>query len=342
MLKTLLQRLRLRERDPLQIHGYQTYGTDKHLYLLGRALEEEGVNLDKKGLVNVFKNAYYQFKSDELPHVKMRIRLPDDRVFYSMTNSEGYYKIDETAENLYEMTNEEGWLPLEVAFDEPRQDRVIINDNRFPAQMLIPSNEAEYGVISDVDDTILQTGVVSLLKWRVILNTIFRGVGKRFPLKGAPELYQKFHLGKSGEAANPIFYVSNSPWNLYHYLEAFIKNNNFPKGPILLRNIRGPFDKSPKPEKPHKQKEIRNILKTYPHLQFVLIGDSGEHDADIYIEIAEEFPERIRAIYLRSVNHERRVFRVRGLLEKFKTTPALLVKDSEVAEDHARELGLIQ
>ena len=155
-------------------------------------------------------------------------------------------------------------------------------------------------------------------------------------------MYQKFHLGKSGEAANPIFYVSNSPWNLYHYLEAFIKNNNFPKGPILLRNIRGPFDKSPKPEKPHKQKEIRNILKTYPHLQFVLIGDSGEHDADIYIEIAEEFPERIRAIYLRSVNHERRVFRVRGLLEKFKTTPALLVKDSEVAEDHARELGLIQ
>ena len=85
-----------------------------------------------------------------------------------------------------------------------------------------------------------------------------------------------------------------------------------------------------------------NILKTYPDLKFILIGDSGEHDADIYIEIAEEFPERIRAIYLRSVNHERRVFRVRGLLEKFKTTPALLVKDSEVAEDHARELGLIQ
>lgn len=342
MLKTLLQKLRLHEKDPLQIHGYQTYGTDSHLYLIGRALEEEGVNLDKKGVLSAFKNAYYQFKSDELPHVKLRIRLPDDRVFYVTTGPEGYYKFDEKVEGLDDLTNEEGWLPLEVAFDEPRKDRVIINDNRFPAQMLVPSKNAEYGVISDVDDTILQTGVVSLLKWRVILNTVFRGVGKRFPLKGAPELYQKFHLGKSGKAANPIFYVSNSPWNLYHYLEAFIKNNDFPKGPILLRNIRGPFDKSPKPEKPHKQKEIRNILKTYPHLQFVLIGDSGEHDADIYIEIAEEFPERIKAIYLRSVNHDKRVFRVRGLLEKFKTTPAMLVKESTAAEKHAREMGLIK
>jgi len=77
-------------------------------------------------------------------------------------------------------------------------------------------------------------------------------------------------------------------------------------------------------------------------LQFVLIGDSGEHDADIYIEIAEEFPERIKAIYLRSVNHEKRVFRVRGLLERFELTPALLVKDSQTAAEHARELGLIQ
>ncbi|MEH6406863.1 MAG: App1 family protein, partial [Leeuwenhoekiella sp.] len=101
-------------------------------------------------------------------------------------------------------------------------------------------------------------------------------------------------------------------------------------------------DRTAKPEKPHKQHEIRNILKTYPDLNFILIGDSGEHDADIYIEIAEEYPERILAIYLRSVNHEKRVFRVRGLIEKFEITPALLVRDSITAELHARELGLIQ
>lgn len=342
MLKDVLQKLRLHPQDPLQIHGYQTYGTDSHLYLMGRALEDEGVNFDKTDVANTFKNAYKQFRSDELPHAKLRIRLPDDHVFYSTTDGEGYFKVDQAVENLRALTNEQGWLQLELGYDDENQKRLIKNDNRFPGQMLIPSKKAEYGVISDIDDTILRTGVTSLLKWRVIINTLFTDVGSRTPFKGAASFYNKLHLGKSGNASNPMFYVSNSPWNLYHYLQAFIKNNNFPKGPILLRDFRTPFDHTPKPEKPHKQHEIRNILNTYPEMQFVLIGDSGEHDADIYIEIAEEFPEQIKAIYLRSVNHEKRVFRVRGLLERFELTPALLVKESAKAEDHARELGLIQ
>lgn len=342
MIKNIFQKLGLRQNDPLQIHGYQTYGTQNHLYVLGRALEHEGVNLQKKGFISAFKNAYKQFRSDELAHSNIKIKLPDDQVYYSTTDSEGYYKVDKTVTNLDKLTNAEGWLPLEISYEDDFKDRIIMNQNRFPAQMLIPSEKAEYGIISDIDDTILQTGVASLMKWRVIINTLFRDFGTRSPLKGASDLYQKFHLGKSGEAANPFFYVSNSPWNLYHYLQAFIQHNDFPKGAILLRDFRTPFDKTPKPEKPHKQKEIRNILKTYPDLQFVLIGDSGEHDADIYIEIAEEYPERIKAIYLRSVNHEKRVFRVRGLLERFELTPALLVNESIKAEEHARQLDLIQ
>ncbi|WP_405330113.1 App1 family protein [Leeuwenhoekiella sp. LLG6367-2.1] len=341
MFKDVLQRLNLHEKDPLQIHGYQSYGTHEHIYLLGRALEDEGVNLEKTGFVNAFKNAYRQFRSDELSHAKIKVKLPDNRVLYAVTDEEGYFKVDEKLANLKDLTNEEGWLQLELAYDDENQKRLVTNDNRFAAQMLIPSDKAEYGVISDIDDTMLKTGVTSLLKWRVILNTLFKGVGKRTPFTGAADFYKKLHLGKSGNASNPMFYVSNSPWNLYYYLEAFIKNNSFPKGAILLRDFRTPFDRTPKPEKPHKQHEIRNILKTYPDLQFVLIGDSGEHDADIYIEIAEEYPERIKAIYLRSVTHEKRAFRVRGLLEKFEVTPALLVKDSTAAEDHAREQGLI-
>ncbi|HEA31218.1 MAG TPA: DUF2183 domain-containing protein [Leeuwenhoekiella sp.] len=341
MFKEIFQGLGLQEKDPLQIHGYQSYGTHDHLYALGRALEYEGVNLDKKGMFNALKNAYRQFRSDELPGAKLKLKLSDNRVFYTETNAEGYYKIDLQAEGLDTLTNKLGWLQMQLSYEGNKQERVIINDNKFSAQMLIPHEKAEYGVISDIDDTILQTGVASLMKWKVIINTLFQEVGNRTPLKGAASLYQKLHRGKSGEASNPIFYVSNSPWNLYHYLEAFIKHNNFPKGAILLRDFRAPFENTPPPEKPHKQHEIRNILKTYPHLNFVLIGDSGEHDADIYIEIAEEFPDRIKAIYLRSVNHEKRVFRVRGLLEKFEITPALLVNESSIAENHARELGLI-
>lgn len=329
------------DSDPLLIQGYQSYGTSEHLYALGRALEDEGVNLQRKGFWSALKNAVKQFNSGELPHAELVIKFPDGREVRTTTDAEGYYKVDQKMAGLKQMTNAAGWLQMEVRFARKEEHRVYSSNNRFPAEMLIPSTQTEYGVISDIDDTILHTGVTSLLKWKVIFNTLFRGVGNRTPLNGAATLYQKLHRGISGEASNPIFYVSNSPWNLYNYLQGFIKNNNFPKGAILLRDFRTPFDKTPAPEKPHKQHEIRNILRTYPNMQFVLIGDSGEHDADIYIDIAEEFPERIKAIYLRSVNHEKREFYVRGLLQEVEKIPALLIKDSSIAEDHARELGLI-
>ncbi|WP_337251737.1 App1 family protein [Maribacter halichondriae] len=169
----------------------------------------------------------------------------------------------------------------------------------------------------------------------------FSNVGKRTPLKGAAELYHQLHRGKSGKAANPIFYVSNSPWNLYRYLEFFLTKNNFPKGPILLRSLRAALTNNHDTEKPHKQHEIRNILKTYPKLKFLLIGDSGEHDADIYKEISEEYPNRILAIYLRDVGHKKRMERVRSLFNEFEVTPVLFAKHSDQVRDHAKEIGLL-
>ena len=166
---------------------------------------------------------------------------------------------------------------------------------------MIPPTHAEYGVITDIDDTILQTGVTSLLKWRLIVNSFFRNIDRRVPVGGAAEMLTEYHLDKNKRPVNPIFYVSNSPWNLYIYLQGFLELNNFPKGPILLRDIRTPFDKTPKPEVEHKIAQIRNILDTYPDLNFILVGDTGQKDPVIYENIATEYPGRIKDIYLRKV-----------------------------------------
>ncbi len=85
-----------------------------------------------------------------------------------------------------------------------------------------------------------------------------------------------------------------------------------------------------------------DILKTYPEMSFILIGDSGEHDADIYIELAESFPERIKAIYLRSVKHKKKMLRIKGLFSNYDITPALLVEDSKEAIKHAKSHGFIK
>src|SRR5690554_6109286 len=217
--------------------------------------------------------------------------------------------------------------------------------NVFKGEIVIPSETAKFGVISDIDDTILHTGLTSRFKWRVVKNTIFKRAEKRIPLEGAADFYTQLHNGKTGSDCNPIFYVSHGPWNLYGYLELFLGTHNFPKGPILLRDFGNPltkiFQRQEKKEKPEKQREILNILKTYPKLSFILIGDSGEHDPDIYIEIAEAHPERILAIYMRSVNHRKRMIRVKGLFKEYETVPVLLVENSYEAIKHAQQMGFL-
>ena len=261
-------------------------------------------------------------------------------MLYSDTNSEGYYLVDEQTNDLTDSINEEGWLNYEIAYDVFK-DKLINLENRFPGEMLIPSESSKFGVISDIDDTLLETGVVSKLKWKVLVNSLFKHAENRMAFAGAATIYSKLHQGISGEEANPIFYVSNSPWNLYRYLEYFLKHNNFPKGPILLRDFRTPFDKTKKRKLSHKEHEIKNIIKTYPNKKFVLIGDAGEHDIDIYLDIVKHFPNRIKAIYIRTVNHKKRMLRIQRLIKDYTNVPVLLFKDSEEVLEHAKQLKLI-
>ena len=329
------------KKDPLQIIAFQGYGTDTHFYARGRALEDESIDLENQNTWHLIINTWKRFETDEIKNVGVNIKLPNGKILKGQTDRDGYYKVEANLDKLAKLANDEGWLPFELSYSDVNIKRTIQNDNRFPGEILIPSTKAQFGVASDIDDTILHTGVVSTLKWKVIYNSVFKHAKNRTPLEGAADFYHKLHRGASGKNANPIFYVSHSPWNLYRYLELFLKQNKFPKGPILLRSMSNLLKRKKQDEKPQKQKEILNLLKTYPDLPFILIGDSGEHDPDIYMEIAEEFPDRILAIYLRSVKHKKRMLRVKGLIENYKTTEVLLVESSDQAIKHAAEHGFI-
>lgn len=328
------------KKDPLQIVVFQSYGTDTHFYMRGRALEDETINLEQKGLFALLINSWKRFETDEIKHAELKITLPNHTVLKTVTDDHGYFKIDEQLEGLNAMANDEGWLKIEASYNNIDVNRSIQNDNRFPGELLIPCLKADFGVISDIDDTIIHTGVVSTLKWKVLLNSIFKNAASRIPLEGAADFYHKLHRGKSGNNANPIFYVSHSPWNLYRYLAFFLKQNTFPKGPILLRSFKDIFSKK-SGDRPRKHIEIMNIMKTYPNLKFILIGDSGEHDADIYLDVASEFPSQVAAIYLRSVTHKKKMQRVKSLFENYNQIPVLLVNSSAEAIEHAKSHGFI-
>ncbi|MFC5047178.1 App1 family protein [Aquimarina hainanensis] len=329
------------KKKPLRINSYLSYGSAIKSRITGRALKDKNIEFSSGlGIRKTLKNFYKQFESDEIPHIKIKLTLADGTTFITTTDEEGYYHFDK--EKIVQHTNvlKNTWTPYTVSFLDCKQP--ITANNSFKGEILIPDSMATYGVISDIDDTILHTGVTSLFKWRVIINTLFKNFDKRLPLEGTVDFYKKLHQGTSPSHKNPIFYVSNSPWNLYDYLTAFLNTYSFPKGPILLRDFRTPFDKTPKPKIPHKEQEIINLLTTYPEMKFILIGDCGEKDADIYIAITKKYPDRILAIYLRSVNHQKKEQRIQKLIDTHSSCPTLIIHSSAEAEQHAQKAGFIK
>jgi phosphatidate phosphatase APP1 len=136
-----------------------------------------------------------------------------------------------------------------------------------------------------------------------------------------------------------VFYVSKSPWNLFAPIVEYLEVQGLPLGPVLLRDF------GLRPEKEHKRKALEDILATYPKLKFILIGDSGENDPEIYAGLVQRDPSRIRAIYIRSVSQDpTRIAAIERLIKEVAKTGCQLVlaPQAEPAAAHAAAEGLIQ
>lgn len=325
--------------EKVHIVPYRSYGTSVRLYIKGRVLDNSPLEfLDSHTFWQTLKNSFKQFNTHEIPDIKVCLTIGDSKL-YTVTDKKGYFLFNDVlGEDVTKYADAEGWV--NYAITVPTEPQATVK-SVFKGEFLIPEKEADYGIITDIDDTILKTGVTSFLKWRLIFNSFFVNAFRRMPLEDTPELYKKLHKGVEGKEKNPVFYISNSPWNMYQYLKLFLDNNNFPRGPILLRSFSSIFKRAVADEKPHKQKEILNLLDTYKDLKFILIGDSGEHDASIYTDIAAQYPDRILCIYLRSVRHKRKMQRVKSVVDNFRTTPVLVVEKSIDAEAHAKQSGYI-
>jgi phosphatidate phosphatase APP1 len=166
----------------------------------------------------------------------------------------------------------------------------------------------------------------------MIFTVAFTNARTRKPFPGVAAFYRALHSD-----LNPVFYVSKSPWNLYAPLIEYLEIQGLPLGPLLLRDFGW------RAEKEHKEKAIEDILRTYPKLKFVLLGDSGEKDPEIYAGVVRRHSERIRAIYIRSVN-PKRISAIEALATEVAKTGCQLVlaPEAEPAAAHAAAEGLIQ
>lgn len=331
-------RKRLNADDPLQIITYRTFGTKDRLYIKGRVLKDKGIlkPTDKDTILKNLISMYKRFASDEVPDARLKVNF-HNRDHYAVTNDEGYFTLELNSDGAF--SQDDFWYSIDVELvDAPYS---FAENIRSRANILIPPLDAEYGIISDIDDTIVKTSATDLFAMARI--TFLNNAISRLPFAGVAEFYKALQLGRNGKRNNPFFYVSSSPWNLYDLLVDFLDLNNIPEGPLLLRDYG--LDKKPEDDNhsSHKVNEITNILSAYPDLKFVLIGDSGQEDPKIYSEVVGLFPDRILAIYIRDVQlpeRERVAINVAKGLVKNKVEMVIVDNTVEAAE-HASRIGLI-
>jgi phosphatidate phosphatase APP1 len=326
----------IRRKGQPQVVPYRGYGNHDQAYLTGRVMLDPGLTPASAGevwwrnLVNTYKRA----QSNELAGAEVVVHAfgTETRV---KSDEEGFFHVTLAVRA---PLSPGLWHTIELELFSPRGPNG--ETARAAANIMIPPPEAQYGVISDLDDTVIRTDVTSIA--RMIRAVALGNAHTRLPFHGVAAFYEALYLGTLGRPTNPIFYVSSSPWNLYDLLEEFLEIRGIPAGPIILRDWG--LGVNPSRSAPHKLEAIEKVLDTYPELPFVLIGDSGQEDPEIYREVIARYPERIRAAYIRNVTpHPERSARIRALIAEVAEAGSTMVlaDDTLAAARHALEHGWI-
>ncbi len=270
-----------RRFGPAEIDPYFGYTTKDEIILRGRVISRRPDRAKKlreasPTLWANFKAMAALFDTRELANIPILCEGQE-----TSSDEEGYFNL-----TLPRPEEENGWVSFSCYFNE--------QDDPVKLAALLPSPDAEYGIISDIDDTLIKTEAWNLI--RNLWNSMTGNAQTRLVFEDAVTLIKTLHDG-----VNPVFYVSSSPWNLHAFLDEIFERAGLIRGPKFLRDLG--LSKKNLVKRGHntrKTRSIDTILAANPDLPFVLIGDTGQHDAHVYHDTIKRHPERIRQVILRA------------------------------------------
>ena len=325
--------------DANEILCYRGFGNSSGAWIYGRVIEkrEFGVSTEGDSTLRNLLNTYRRAYSDPLPFADVNATWGGTTVAMK-ADDEGFFGgwIDGTS-------NDPGNIARKYTVELVAPIAAGGNVLKGAGEIFVPPDTARFGVISDIDDTVIQSRVSSFIQ--AARTVMLENARTRLPFPGVAAFYRALANGSSGDEKNPIFYVSSSPWNIYDVISEFMSLQNIPAGPILLRDwdiAIGALSSSRHFE--HKSVAIKSILGMYPHLSFILIGDSSQHDPEIYSHVVSEFPGRIHAVYIRDViRSSERTTSMKKLAEEiFAAHVTLVISDDTLgAARHAAGCGWI-
>ena len=333
MLRLLARPVRkARGKDGVVLQIYRGYGSTERIFVIGRAFWQR---TDRGPGENEVRDLARRIRRRPVRGARLVARFYGAELTVE-TDGDGYFRVEMAPGAA--VPRDRLWHALQVEMLEPTRLSTA-------AEVYIPPDAARLVVISDIDDTVMVTGVVNkaAMLWRLFVQD----ADDRTVFPGVSHLYRALHAGRTGDEGNPMIYVSRAPWGLYDVLESFFRRHDIPIGPILFLREWGVSWRHPLPRRAtdHKRILIDAIMALYERLPVVLIGDSGQHDPEVYGRIVAQHPGRVLAVYIRDVTAAgpERAEEVAALATTLKADGGHLVLAADsraIAEDAAR-LGLI-
>src|SRR5690554_1403667 len=321
--------------DLVRIEPLYAFGNEETVFVKGRAVEayrQSKPSSRKNPFVNVLATIRrYAGSSIEGARVEVRYQ---DFLQVVVSDSEGIFEA--TFQNISSLITNHECVTVRLQAEEglvPEKTSRKVGVIRYPSDYPL-------GIISDIDDTILISHATQIGKkfWLSISKNAYT----RRPFPGVSELYRIL----SKEGVNPVFYVSSSDWSLNDLIKDFLNFRKIPAGPLLLKdlhiNLRNIW-KSGGGNHTHKEDKIDLLFKLYPGMKFVLIGDSGQHDPEIYASIIKRNPGRVLLVYIRQItgNDPQRKSQMESLIHPEELPDIVFVKNTQEAILHAKEQQLV-
>lgn len=185
-------------------------------------------------------------------------------------------------------TLEPGWHDVTLSVDDSPATT---------ARVIVVGPQRQLGLVSDIDDTVMVTSLPRpfLAFW----NTFVLHEHARRPVPGMATLYLELQHRHPGM---PVIYLSTGAWNVAPTLGRFLYRNGYPDGPLLLTDWGPTQDGFFRSGKAHKRATLARLTRELPQVRWILVGDDGQHDPDLYGEFVRHAGEKVHAVAIRHLS----------------------------------------
>jgi len=278
--------LTVAEENTIDLHF--CFGNSNQLVAEGRILEkhEHSPSKESDGFVENFWRTLRLLINDEEEYAKVDLVI-DGRYFSQLADEEGYFRFevllkDERVDSIKKLLLKSEGAEMDVG-----------------CSLFLPTSKKRIAIISDFDDTVIVSDVTD--KPKLLVNLFTKNIIQREIVNGMNEFYKKTLAVDDNDSTVPLFFVTGSPRQIQPMIEEFLDYHGFPSRIVFTKKLNGDDNDPLLDQFRYKANKIETIIKMLPEIKFVLVGDDGEQDPEVYDYFQQRYPDQVDSVFIRQV-----------------------------------------